>query len=158
MPDAYYSTKRAEVQIKIRERAETILGEKSPKLVAHINLCEAMPFLRAKLVTLNQSRRNTATFREDEYSTEKRGGASHGTHAQMGSRRDGLDTPPAALFAAQATASEPTYAVARSGRAQRYAGLLAAVICDGNPTAKREYEHMLAQERQRAKSFGTNQV
>ena len=38
--------------------------------------------------------------------------------------------------------------------AQRYAGLLAAVICDGNPTAKREYEHMLAQERQRAKSFG----
>jgi hypothetical protein len=29
--------------------------------------------------------------------------------------------------------------------AQRYAGLLAAVICDGNPTAKREYEHMLAQ-------------
>jgi hypothetical protein len=40
--------------------------------------------------------------------------------------------------------------------AQRYAGLLAAVICDGNPTAKREYEHMLAQERQRAKSFGTN--
>jgi hypothetical protein len=39
--------------------------------------------------------------------------------------------------------------------AQRYAGLLAAVICDGNPTAKREYEHMLAQERQRAKSFGT---
>ena len=42
--------------------------------------------------------------------------------------------------------------------AQRYAGLLAAVICDGNPTAKREYEHMLAQERQRAKSFGTNRV
>jgi hypothetical protein len=31
--------------------------------------------------------------------------------------------------------------------AQRYAGLLAAVICDNNPTAKREYEHMLAQER-----------
>jgi hypothetical protein len=42
--------------------------------------------------------------------------------------------------------------------AQRYAGLLAAVICDNNPTAKREYEHMLAQERQRAKSFGTNRV
>ena len=37
--------------------------------------------------------------------------------------------------------------------AQRYAGLLAAVICDGNPVAKREYEHMLAQERQRAKSL-----
>jgi hypothetical protein len=37
--------------------------------------------------------------------------------------------------------------------AQRYAGLLAAVICDGNPTAKREYEHMLAQESQRAKSL-----
>ena len=34
--------------------------------------------------------------------------------------------------------------------AQRYAELLAAVICDGNPTAKREYEHMLAQERQRS--------
>ena len=38
--------------------------------------------------------------------------------------------------------------------AQRYAGLLAAVICDGNQTAKREYEHMLAQEWQRAKSLG----
>jgi hypothetical protein len=35
--------------------------------------------------------------------------------------------------------------------AQHYAGLLAAVICEGNPTAKREYEHMMAQERQRAK-------
>ena len=26
--------------------------------------------------------------------------------------------------------------------AQRYAELLAAVICDGSPTAKREYEHV----------------
>ena len=38
----------------------------------------------------------------------------------MGPRRDGLDTPRAALFSAQATASEPTYAVARSGRGVVY--------------------------------------
>ena len=37
--------------------------------------------------------------------------------------------------------------------AQLYAGLLVGVICDGNPTAKREYERMLAQEWQKAKSF-----
>ena len=42
--------------------------------------------------------------------------------------------------------------------AQRYAGLLAAVICDGNSTAKREYEHMLAWERQKAKSLVRNQA
>jgi hypothetical protein len=36
--------------------------------------------------------------------------------------------------------------------AQLYAGRLAAVICDGNPMAQREYEHMLARERQKAKA------
>ena len=38
--------------------------------------------------------------------------------------------------------------------AQLHAGRLAAVICDGNPVAQREYEHMLTQERQKAKSLG----
>jgi hypothetical protein len=42
--------------------------------------------------------------------------------------------------------------------AQRYAELLAAVICDGSPTAKREYEHMLTREWQIAKSLGINRV
>ena len=42
--------------------------------------------------------------------------------------------------------------------AQMYAKLLAAVICDGNPTAKREYEHMLGQEWQRAKSLLPNRT
>ena len=42
--------------------------------------------------------------------------------------------------------------------AQLYAGRLAAVSCDGNPVAQREYEHMLAQERQKAKSLVRNQA
>src|ERR1700730_18668559 len=41
--------------------------------------------------------------------------------------------------------------------AQRYAGLLAAVICEGNPTAKREYEHWRRSGREQ-RAFGTNRV
>src|SRR5882757_3856863 len=47
----------------------------------------------------------------------------------MGPRRDGLDTPRAALFAAQATASEPTYAVARSGRGSRVRRFGGPALC-----------------------------
>src|ERR1700730_13874655 len=47
----------------------------------------------------------------------------------MGPRHDGLDTPPAVLFAAQATASEPTYAVARSGRGSRVRRFGGPALC-----------------------------
>ena len=49
-------------------------------------------------------------------------------------------------------------AVYENSVAQGYARLLAAVICGDNPTAKREYEHMLAQEWQIAKSLGIERV
>jgi hypothetical protein len=42
--------------------------------------------------------------------------------------------------------------------AQLFAKQLVEIICDGNPTAKREYEHMLAQEWQRAKSLLPNRA
>ena len=41
----------------------------------------------------------------------------------------GLDTPRAVLFAAQATASEPTYAVARSGRGSRVRRFAGPALC-----------------------------
>jgi hypothetical protein len=41
--------------------------------------------------------------------------------------------------------------------AQLYAGRLDAVICYGNPMAQREYEHMLARERQKAKASTARQ-
>ena len=80
----------------------------------------------------------------------------------MGPRCDAVDTQRAALFTAEprqvnrhmllrGLAEEIVY---EDSVAQLYAGRLAAVICDGNPVAQREYEHMLAQERQKAKSLG----
>jgi hypothetical protein len=112
----------------------------------------------------NQSRRNTATFREDEYSTEEREVVvmAHKwdpdamrwiPYEQPFSRPRPRQVNRHMLL--RGLAEEVVY---EDSVAQRYAGLLAAVICDGNSTAKREYEHMLAWERQKAKSLVRNQA
>jgi hypothetical protein len=110
--------------------------------------------------TIAESRRNTATFPEDEYPTNK-GEAAVMEHKwdpdamrwipkeQPFSRPKPRQVNRHMLL--RGLAEEIVY---EDSVAQLYAGRLAAVICDGNPVAQREYEHMLAQERQKAKSLG----